>query len=612
MKTNYTVGHYFSEQLLYKKLTIKVPVKVNLDTKLISLKMTDVLTWGNNNYVPKGYNIIKDIYDFDGDDIYYDETDSSTKNEMIIGTSPVQISILPSKSVIATTYVEKNGIQSLPYDEENINTIVDIKKNDKFDYIIKIKNNTTTDVNNFVMYIPVPKKDNNFIGIENYIFNWDMTLSSSIKSPSGFKVLYSTENNEEISKIKYYEKLPEDLNDITAIKIMLEDVIDKEEEITFNIPYMLKETRKNAQNYHNKINVWYPIYTMSTSALSGTFNGTSVGLRLLANEISGKVFYDNNANGVFDNGIDKSTSDINVSLYKLNNDDNYVFIDTMVKFDMKVKEFYIDEYDFSDDEVYALKFDIPKDYYITTGTDNWIKGITTKNSFNKNIGIVTYDLDFDVNNYILAKNEETQLYIKNIKPVFFDNIKGSELAYKWEIVNEEDNNFIKLESDNKPYAYVKALEEKDIVKIRVSIFDKYGNFKTKEFNIRIKSNKDPTLYIDDVTIDIGNKIEFEKYVKNALNYKEEKIELKWSGNDKNITYEHNIPNALGYASKAGAYYITYYLEDEYGKTNKTIKLIVDDKFNIKNPSTKDTLSKILLLLFGFITITIIIIYKIRR
>ena len=92
--------------------------------------------------------------------------------------------------------------------------------------------------------------------------------------------------------------------------------------------------------------------------------------------------------------------------------------------------------------------------------------------------------------------------------------------------------------------------------------------------------------------------EFEKYVNSAQDYKLNDIELIWQGENKNIEYQSDIPMKDGIATKTGAYNVTYTLTYNGVKKSKTIKIIVDDKKGIINPSTSDTLSIIIIILIS--------------
>lgn len=593
VNTNYIVGNYLTEDLLSNIINFSFSSKVNLDCELPSINSVDFISWGNKE---TEYLIAtrSDTYDLDGDKDYDDKVFTVTN---------VNLSILPSKSFDVSTYVLKDGVESSPYDPENESTIIDLSYKEDFSYNIKIKNNSETTIDKFELYLPIPKQDDNYgLNFQSADFKWNMSLKSTINLPDNYHVEYLTNKidlNTDINKIEFKKQKPDDLSSVRMIKIVSDTSITASEEINISIPIKVNEKRKGIADKQGLINALNPVYYVSSSGLQGTFSGSGVGIRLIKNEISGKIFYDNNGNGIFDDEIDEYTSNVKVSLYRLNSEERYEYLDVEALYDLKEKEYYIDDYVFKENEIYGLKFDIPVGYYpSTTDKDGWIKNITINNLENNNIGLLKYNLSFDVENEIIAIGEESIINIKNISPVYFDYIKDDIKAYKWELKDINDLEYLIVEDSNLPYTKIKGIKKKDEVIIKVTIYDKYDNSYEKEFKVKITDDILPSLNAEDVTIYVGEKIEFEKYIKEALDYKLNDIELIWEGENKNIEYQTNIPMKDGIAIKMGAYNVTYTLTYNGNKISKTIKIIVDDKKGIINPSTSDTLSIIIIILIS--------------
>lgn len=593
VNTNYIVGNYLTEDLLSNAINFSFSSKVNLDCELPSINSVDFISWGNKeiNYL---VSIRTDNYDFDGDKDYDDQV------FMVTNTN---LSILPSKSFDVLTYVLKDGVESSPYDPENESTIINLNYKEDFSYNIKIKNNSETTIDKFELYLPIPKQDDNYgLNFQSADFKWNMSLKSTINLPDNYHVEYLTNKidlNTDINKIEFKKQKPDDLSSVRMIKIVSDTSITASEEINISIPIKVNEKRKDITDKQGLINALNPVYYVSSSGLQGTFSGSGVGIRLIKNEISGKIFYDNNGNGIFDDEIDEYTSNVKVSLYKLNSEERYEYLDVEALYDLKEKEYYIDDYVFKENEIYGLKFDIPVGYYpSTTDKDGWIKNITINNLENNNIGLLKYNLSFDVENEIIAIDEESIINIKNISPVYFDYIKDDIKAYKWELKDINDLEYLIVEDSNLPYTKIKGIKKKDEVIVKVTIYDKYDNSYEKEFKVKITDDASPNINADDVTIYVGNKIEFEKYVNSAQDYKLNDIELIWQGENKNIEYQSDIPMKDGIATKTGAYNVTYTLTYNGVKKSKTIKIIVDDKKGIINPSTSDTLSIIIIILIS--------------
>lgn len=617
LQTEYSVGRYFTEELIEELLKISYDIKVNLDFYNTEINVNDLITFGSNkNFTISSIQSSDDIFDINA---------NGEINDKIATVGDAKIRILPNKNLAVSTYVEKDEIISSPYDPNNEATIMELHQKESFNYKIKIKNNLDYKVDGFELYLPIPKKNVNFgERFQTDNFNWDIVLDGEFNVPNGYSVFYTTEvpnSNKEYKDLKFSSNKPSNMNNVTMIKIYTEKSIEEAEEIIINIPFKINETRNELTSSANKMNVWNPVYYINMEQIAGVFNGTSVGARLLNHEITGKVFYDNNGNGLYDKDLDKLSDDPKVTLYKLNNKNEYELVENIkVSYDVKNNEFYFDDYNILKNSNLALKFDIPKDYFVSTTTtndinasraekDGWIRNIDVSNAKNLNIGFLKYDLDFSVEDIILLENEKVESALKISSPLFFDYVKNENIAYKWELVNEEDKKYLSVENSNLPYTNITGISKKDSVEVKATIYDKYGNSLSKIFNVKIVNDPSPKMIANNVYINVGDKVEFNKYIVKAFDYKEKEIDLIWSGDKQNITYTSNIVIKDGVVTNVGAYEVTYTLKHEDKTAIKTIKIIVDDKKGLLNPQTQDKI-KIVLTLLLFVGGTLFILKKI--
>ena len=623
LSTTYDVGRYFTENLIENKLKINYNIKVNLDFSAPEINIKDLITFGS----AEDFSVLTSSPAYDINDI----NANGKTDDKIANVGDAKIRVLADEQLAVSTYVEKDGIISSPYDENNVTTIMELHQKEQFNYKVKIKNNYDYKINGFELYLPIPKKSVNFgEKFQPNSFYWNISLNGNISIngnttiPNGYSILYTTDvptNENDYKNLSFSKDIPSNINNITMIKIVTSNVIDVSETIDISIPLRIDESREYLSNSVNKINVWNPVYYINTDKVKGMFKGTGVGVKLLNHEINGKIFYDNNGNGLYDENIDLLSSDAKVNLYKLNSVTNkYELLqDAKVSYDNVKKEFYFDDYNTLKNSNLALKFNVPKGYFVSTtnskeenvskaSKDGWITNINIDSASNLNIGFVKYELDFSVDDIILLEGETGESTLKISSPTFFEYVKNENIAYKWELINIEDQKYVTLENNNLPYTKITGILKNNKVKAKVTIYDKYDNSLSKEFNIKVVNDASPTLIAENVTINVGEKIEFEKYVKKAYDYKENEIELIWNGKNKNISYTSVIPNDNNIGTKAGAYEVTYLLEHDGRVAIKTIKIIVDDKFGLLNPQTQDKISIVITLLV-FVVSTLFILKK---
>ena len=557
-------------------------------------------------------------------------------DDRIFDTSSQAISILQSKSVVLSTSIEKEGEISLPYDPENKDTILNLYSKDSFSYNINIKNNTDG-VKDYILYLPIPKSGYNFGSkFQDEAFTWNMKLTRKPKLPDGYKVLYAI--NKTKSKSISYDDLTyvsdikdEDLKDVIMIKIISNKKLLKGEKQKLNISLSSSESRASSIEKLGSINIWNPLSILNTTSISGEFKGNKVATKLLFPELSGRIFLDNNLNGIYDEDIDKIVSASKIELYKLKDDNLYelISLDGDILIDNKTGQYYINDSKYLNEGIYALKFTLPDEYNILENNvidkSGWIKNINVNGMpiNNLNVPLLKYDLDFNIiKEEIVAKDESILVSINNISPNYFDIIKDDIKAYSWK-VNENYTDYVEIEDNNDSKTVLKGLKEVNKALIDVTISDKYGKKLTKNFYVTVKEDTKPVIEASDVSLFVNDRFEYEKYIKEAYDYKNNKIVLDFGING-NATYQTDAVIENGIVTKEGTYKIKYTVSDRYGNygykeinlyvKKKTINDVINDSINtITNPKTYDNIFTYVYILIGSaLTITLIIFNFIKQ
>lgn len=628
INTNYKVGGYFTNNLDVKSLNLEVKYKVNNDCDISSISINELLSWGSDNYKESPINTITDKFDLNL---------NGKTNDKIYNTSNQSISILKTKSVVLSTSIEKEGEISLPYDPENKDTILNLYSKDSFSYNINIKNNTDGEVKDYILYLPIPKSGYNFGSkFQDEAFTWNMKLTRKPKLPDGYKVLYAI--NKTKSKSISYDDLTyvsdikdEDLKDVIMIKIISNKKLLKGEKQKLNISLSSSESRASSIEKLGSINIWNPLSILNTTSISGEFKGNKVATKLLFPELSGRIFIDNNLNGIYDEGIDKISSVSKIELYKLKDDNLYelISLDGDILIDNKTGQYYINDSKYLNEGIYALKFTLPDEYNILENNvidkSGWIKNIKVNGMpiNNLNVPLLKYDLDFNIiKEEIVAKDESILVSINNISPNYFDIIKDDIKAYSWK-VNENYTDYVEIEDNNDSKTVLKGLKEVNKALIDVTISDKYGKKLTKNFYVTVKEDTKPVIEASDVSLFVNDRFEYEKYIKEAYDYKNSKILLDFKLNG-NAIYQTDAVIENGIVTKEGTYKIKYTVSDRYGNTGykeinlyvkkKTINDVINDSINtITNPKTYDNIFTYVYILIGSaLTITLIIFNFIKQ
>ena len=223
---------------------------------------------------------------------------------------------------------------------------------------------------------------------------------------------------------------------------------------------------------------------------------------------------------------------------------------------------------------------------------------------------------------IVAKDESALISINNILPSYFDIIKDDIKAYSWK-VNENYTDYVEIEDNNDYKTIVKGLKEINQALLEVTINDKYGKKLTKNFYVTVKEDVKPVIEASDVSLFVNDRFEYEKYIKEAYDYKNSKILLDFKLNG-NATYQTDAVIENGIVTKEGTYKIKYTVSDRYGNygykeinlyvKKKTINDVINDSINtITNPKTYDNIFTYVYILIGSaLTITLIIFNFIKQ
>lgn len=590
------------------KIIVDVKYHVDENCKINNIELHEVISFGNPDYTfVQGVTV--------------DTTDINANNNISENVFKVfgdSLSIVPAKKFSISSYVEKDGIVYDSYNENNMDTIIEVKPNNVFDYVINVKNNKDESIDEYSLYVPIAKKGTNYG--ENYQsepFNWDMSLVEELLETDKYYVYYSTDKDTKniVDPVSMnYVKEVEDKSLVTMVKIVSKEKVEKGEK--YKITFKVKIDKETANENTTKINLNNIVYNISSSTLVGTFKGNSNAFRLYSPSISGFIFNDLSLDKKYDDKDIPVIGNVNLKLYKLNN--NIYEKLTDINVDPISGYFMIDDINLLDKNTYALEVSVDGyNLYSDFTQDGWIKDILLEqgNSYYYEIGFLYYELDFSLDDEIIAVGEKSEISVKDIKPSYFEQIKNEESAYFWSIT-EDESAYLKIEDKNAPSITIEGLKEtqKD-VKLCVKILDMYNKEKQVCSNIKVKEKNDPIIQAEDMHILIGSKIEYEKYIIEARDYKENKIKLDFNSNVKITT---NVIQENGIASKVGVYDIIFEITDVYGnKASKAIKLYVDPiSAIITNPSTYDDIIKdIILIIISSVllaTSITIIIFRIKK
>ncbi|EAD0296537.1 cell surface protein, partial [Listeria monocytogenes] len=320
--TDVTVGRYvdYPSKNKYLKLSYDTTFDVTLD-KNINMDIQNVLAWGGPNVT--SYNTTNAF-----SDVGLDVNQNGKDNESLLSTTTSTLSVSKQDTVAVETFlsVAGEGAKS-PYVDGDDSTVSYFTPGTNADYTVKVTNTSDSAANTFELYIPIPKTGEDFgTKFQNNPFKWDMKLSQALTltpaQQAQFDVSYATTataDNYESASI--YTSTVADYGQVNMVKIKVKTQINAGEEQNFQVPLQVDETFDSATT-GDKIgerDIYNPYYRVVTNTFSGTLAGTKVGAELVIAEVSGRLFNDKDANGLYEAAKgDTILANETVELYKWN------------------------------------------------------------------------------------------------------------------------------------------------------------------------------------------------------------------------------------------------------------------------------------------------------
>ncbi|MCU85214.1 cell surface protein, partial [Listeria monocytogenes] len=320
--TDTSVGRYvdYPSKNKYLNLSYDTTFDVTLD-KNISMDVQNVLAWGGPNVT--SYGTVNGF-----SDVGLDVNKNGKDNESLLSTNTSTLSVSKQDTVAVETFlsVAGEGAKS-PYVDGDDSTVSYFTPGTNADYTVKVTNTSDSAANTFELYIPIPKTGENFGSkFQNDPFKWDMKLSQALTltpaQQAQFDVSYATTataDNYESASI--YTSTVADYGQVNMVKIKVKTQINAGEEQNFQVPLQVDETFDSATT-GDKIgerDIYNPYYRVVTNTFSGTLAGTKVGAELVIAEVSGRLFNDKDANGLYEAAKgDTVLANETVELYKWN------------------------------------------------------------------------------------------------------------------------------------------------------------------------------------------------------------------------------------------------------------------------------------------------------
>ncbi|MBC1870113.1 LPXTG cell wall anchor domain-containing protein [Listeria seeligeri] len=479
--TNTTVGEFvgYPTKEKYLNLSYDTVFDVTLD-KTFSMDAQNVIAWGGSDVASAvSYNSFNDT----GLDVNQNGID----DEKLLSVQTSLLNVSKQDTVVVQTFLSLAGEGAKDaYVEGEDSTVSYFTPGTDADYTVQITNTASSAANTFELYIPIPKTGQNFgPQFQEEAFNWDMKLSGALPlttdQQAQFEVGYATAATaDDYESAGLYTDSVSDFSKVNMVRIKVKTQINAGETQTFKVPLNVDETFDSATT-GNKIgerDVYNPYYRVVTNTFSGTLSGTKVGAELVIGEVSGTVFNDTDANGLYEKTKgDKPLAGETVELYKWNDatssyepatkDGNNVTSKTdangAYKFDYTSGVGY---------GKYAVKFPDKAGYQYTlnnvgndtsldsdvsySGADKgWVKEIdsTQPESQYINAGYYAYtpdqDLKVNLNEKLVQAGNSLEITLPKvastsgqaaedtIEPAFFNNIQASSDGYKWTVADTD-------------------------------------------------------------------------------------------------------------------------------------------------------------------------------
>lgn len=477
--TDTTVGAYvgYPTKKQYLNLSYDTVFDVTLDST-ISMDAQDVIAWGGPDVASAvSYNSF--------DDMGIDINQNGVTDEKLLSVQASPLNVSKQDTVVVQTFLSLAGEGAKdPYVEGEDSTVSYFTPGTDADYTVQITNTASSAANTFELYIPIPKTGQNFgPQFQDEAFNWDMKLSRALPlttdQQAQFEVGYATAATaDDYESAGLYTDTVTDFSKVNMVRIKVKTQINAGETQTFEVPLNVDETFDSATS-DNKIgerDVYNPYYRVVTNTFSGSLSGTKVGAELVIGEVSGKLFNDKDANGIYeDTKGDEALAGETVELYKWNEDTstyepathNGTNVTTKTEADGSYKFDYNDGVGYG---TYAVKFPDKAGYQfspsgkgsdgsidsdvVSSGADKgWFKEIdsTIPESQYINAGYYAYtpeqDLKVNLNEKLVQAGSSLEITLPKvastsgqaaedtIEPEFFNNIQASSDGYKWTVAD---------------------------------------------------------------------------------------------------------------------------------------------------------------------------------
>ncbi|EAF0864424.1 cell surface protein, partial [Listeria monocytogenes] len=320
--TDVAVGKYigYPAKENYLQLSYNTVFDVTLD-KSINMDAQDVIAWG-------GSNVTSAIANNNFSDVGLDVNQNGQENERLLSVNSATLSIPKQDTVTVETFLNVAGEGAKEaYAEGDDSTVSYFTPGTDADYTVQITNASNAETSTFELFVPIPKTGQDFgEKFQSDAFKWDMKLNGALaitaEQQDQFEVSYTTEataSNYDSASI--YSTTVSDYEKVNMVRIKVKTQINAGETQTFKVPLKVNETFDSATT-GNKISerdVYNPYYRVTTNTFSGSLSGTKVGAELVIGEVSGTLFEDKDANGLYEKEKgDKPLADETVELYKWN------------------------------------------------------------------------------------------------------------------------------------------------------------------------------------------------------------------------------------------------------------------------------------------------------
>ena len=277
-----------------------------------------------------------DIYDVDNDGDLTEMTVSPR-----FGTA---LTVYPVETLTIDTYITPQGENRYPNYDGTDATSVGFTPGATANYSVDIFNNNVEPLTGFEAYIPVPKIGNNFgTNFQTEPFKWNMKFASiptikivdendvdiTASRGANYQITYSTNATMETNYNGATYSSSYNAN-ATMIKIENTTSTPRGERAYLEFEYAIDETNSTVEANPERldsINDFRPYYSFSAGGNIGAARGTTVGAKLVLGQISGKIFKDDNYNGIYDFG-ESLLGARQVDLYLKNTSNEYEYVDT--------------------------------------------------------------------------------------------------------------------------------------------------------------------------------------------------------------------------------------------------------------------------------------------